>query len=43
MFEIDPATRRRIVVAVAIGITALLLIIAGVYAVVFIILGPMMA
>ncbi|MEN4475943.1 hypothetical protein [Mycolicibacterium cosmeticum] len=43
MFKIEPGTRRRILVAVAIAVGVLLLIVAGVYAAVFIILGPMMA
>lgn len=43
MNKIEPQTRRNILVAVAIAFAALLLIVAGVYAVVFIILGPMMA
>lgn len=43
MIKIEPGTRRRILVAVAIAVAVLLLIVAGVYAVVFIILGPMMA
>ena len=43
MSKIEPETRRRIVVAVAIAVGVLLLIVAGVYAATFIILGPMMA
>lgn len=43
MNKIEPATRHHIFVAVAIAVAALLLIVAGVYAAVFIILGPMMA
>ncbi|GAS99028.1 uncharacterized protein RMCC_5993 [Mycolicibacterium canariasense] len=43
MSKLDPDTRRRILVAVAIAVGVLALIVAGVYAAVFIILGPMMA
>jgi hypothetical protein len=43
MSKIEHETRRRILVAVAIGLAVLLLIVAGVYAIAFIILGPMMA
>lgn len=42
MDKIEPHARRRIGVAGVIAVAALLLVVAGVYAVVFIILGPMM-